>query len=182
MLVLYQATALSAAYLLAVSMCVQPLAIIARIRGGGSSSVPPPSLHSYIERGGAKSTTNYPLPVMMRWRSRVSSCPSLTRELFEANKLADDVEFRRLVAEKVGTGFKVPACEAIARRPKRPRKSDHRTIAVSAQASLPARRVGTRPRTREGPEGMRRRLDEPRVDRQLGYGTRSKVPEVDGKT
>jgi integrase len=48
------------------------------------------------------------------------------------SKLADDVDFRRQVAEKVGTGFEVPAYEAIAMRPKRPRKSDKRTIAVSA--------------------------------------------------
>jgi hypothetical protein len=41
------------------------------------------------------------------------------RELFEANTLADDVEFRRQVAEKVGTSFEVPAYEAIAMRPKR---------------------------------------------------------------
>jgi hypothetical protein len=38
------------------------------------------------------------------------------------SKLADDVEFRRRVAEKVGTGFEVSAYEAIATRPERPRK------------------------------------------------------------
>jgi integrase len=48
------------------------------------------------------------------------------------SKLADDVEFRRQVAEKVGTGFEVLTYEAIATRPKRPRKLDKRTIAVAA--------------------------------------------------
>ena len=39
------------------------------------------------------------------------------------SKLADDVERRRQVAEKVGTGFEVSACEATAMRPKGPKKS-----------------------------------------------------------
>lgn len=48
------------------------------------------------------------------------------------SKLADDVEFRKQVAEKVGTGFEVPAYEAKAMRPMRPRKSKERTVAVAA--------------------------------------------------
>jgi hypothetical protein len=48
------------------------------------------------------------------------------------SKLADDVAFRKQVAETVGTGFAVPAFEAKIMRPKRPRKSKERTIAVAA--------------------------------------------------
>ncbi len=44
----------------------------------------------------------------------------------------------RRVAEEVETGFEVPAYEAKAMRPKRPRKSHERTVAVAAQIlSLP---------------------------------------------
>jgi hypothetical protein len=51
------------------------------------------------------------------------------------SKLADDLEFRKQVAETVGTGFGVPAYEATTmrpKRPKRPRKSDERAVAVEA--------------------------------------------------
>jgi integrase len=48
------------------------------------------------------------------------------------SKLADDVEFRKQVAEAVGTDFAVPAHVAKIVRPKRPRKSDERTVAVAA--------------------------------------------------
>jgi hypothetical protein len=48
------------------------------------------------------------------------------------SKLADDVEFRRQVAEKLGTGFDVPAHEEKPMRPTRPRKSEERNIGVAA--------------------------------------------------
>jgi integrase len=48
------------------------------------------------------------------------------------SKLAADAEFRKQVAEKVGTGFEVPAYQAKAMRPMRPRKSKERSIAVAA--------------------------------------------------
>jgi hypothetical protein len=48
------------------------------------------------------------------------------------SKLADDVESRKQVAEAVGTDFAVSAHVAKIMRPKRPRKSDERTVAVAA--------------------------------------------------
>jgi integrase len=48
------------------------------------------------------------------------------------SKLADDLEFRTEVAEKVGVGFTVAAYEPTLMRPMRPRKSGKRTIAVAA--------------------------------------------------
>jgi integrase len=44
------------------------------------------------------------------------------------SKLADDVEFRKEVAEKIGTGFDVPT----SLRPMRPKISEERTVAVAA--------------------------------------------------
>lgn len=48
------------------------------------------------------------------------------------SKLADDVEFRKQVAEKVGTGFKVPAYEKQAMTPMTPKNTEERTVAISA--------------------------------------------------
>lgn len=48
------------------------------------------------------------------------------------SKLADDVEFRRQVAEEVGTGFDVPTYEARPMRPMRPRKSRKLETEVAA--------------------------------------------------
>jgi Phage integrase family len=48
------------------------------------------------------------------------------------SKLADDLEFRKQVAEEVGTGFEVPAYEAKAMRSMRPRKSHEGTVALAA--------------------------------------------------
>jgi integrase len=48
------------------------------------------------------------------------------------SKLADDVEFRRQVAEKLGTGFVVPVYEEKPMRPTRPRKAAKTEIGVAA--------------------------------------------------
>lgn len=48
------------------------------------------------------------------------------------SKLADDVEFRKQVAEEIGTGFVVPAYEEEPLRPMRRRKSEERTVGVAA--------------------------------------------------
>lgn len=48
------------------------------------------------------------------------------------SKLADDVEYRKQVADEVGTGFAVPAYEEKPMRPTRPRKSEERTVCVAA--------------------------------------------------
>jgi len=48
------------------------------------------------------------------------------------SKVAEDVEFRKQVAEKVGTGFDVPAYQAKPLRPMRPRKTQERTLTVAA--------------------------------------------------
>lgn len=48
------------------------------------------------------------------------------------SKLADDLEFRTEIAEKVGVGFAVPAHEPTPMRPMRPRKSEERKVAVAA--------------------------------------------------
>jgi len=48
------------------------------------------------------------------------------------SKLADDVEFRKQVAEDTGIGFEVPAYEEKPMRPMRPRKSEERTVGVAA--------------------------------------------------
>ena len=48
------------------------------------------------------------------------------------SKLADDVEFRRQVAEELGTGFDVPAYEEKPMRPTRPRKATKRKVGIAA--------------------------------------------------
>jgi len=48
------------------------------------------------------------------------------------SKLADDVEFRKQVAENTGIGFEVPAYEERPMRPMRPRKSEERNVRVAA--------------------------------------------------
>jgi integrase len=48
------------------------------------------------------------------------------------SKLADDLEFRRQVAERVGTGFVIPAYEPKPMRPMRPKISTGRTVGVKA--------------------------------------------------
>jgi hypothetical protein len=48
------------------------------------------------------------------------------------SKLADDVEFRKEVTEKLGTGFDVPTYESKPMRPMRLRKSKERVVSVVA--------------------------------------------------
>jgi integrase len=48
------------------------------------------------------------------------------------SKLADDLEFRKQVAEQLGTGFAVPTYEDKPLRPMRPRKAVERAVAVAA--------------------------------------------------
>jgi integrase len=48
------------------------------------------------------------------------------------SKLADDVEFRKQVAEQLGTGFAVPAYEEKRLRPMRPKKAVETAVAVAA--------------------------------------------------
>jgi site-specific recombinase XerD len=48
------------------------------------------------------------------------------------SKLADDEEFRRQVAEQLGTGFAVPAYEERPMRPMRPRKAAKKEIGIAA--------------------------------------------------
>ena len=48
------------------------------------------------------------------------------------SKLADDEEFRKQVAEKVGTGFEVPAYDEQAVTPMALKNTEERTVAISA--------------------------------------------------
>ena len=48
------------------------------------------------------------------------------------SKLADDVEFRKEVTEKLGTGFEIPAYEEKPVIPTRHRKSKERAVGVAA--------------------------------------------------
>jgi hypothetical protein len=48
------------------------------------------------------------------------------------SKLAEDVEFRKEVAEKLGLGFEVPAHGEVLMRPTRPKITAERPIEVAA--------------------------------------------------